>query len=440
MNIIKKILLARATAMLGDKLVKLAAGAILTVFVARMLGAAELGIYSIVMAWSAFLVPLTGLGLNNIVVRQMVKQPSGQDAMCMLYSAVSLRLLLGLVGGSVMLATFYLLYPSMFSGNTAIAIPVLFLLQSFFGFLLFEFYLNYQGTFRSVAYAKSVISLLSFAAKLALLYSGFGIASLLLLTGIEFFVVAMAQYLLYRYKHQPFANEQQRWPGYHPRWFNPSQAKQLLKRSSWLWLSGIVSVIYLKIDIVMIGSMAGADQAGIYAAASRLSELWYVFPATLAARYYPDMIKAHQQGLTPYYLKLRRFALLFFCSAFAIAVVMSLASPWIISLLFGDAFASAVQVLRIHIWAGCFIFVRYLISQHLLITEQEPLSLLSHGIGAALNIGLNLWLIPTHGIVGAAWATLISYAYASFFFLFFAASTRQQLWCLLKARHRTSAE
>ena len=195
------------------------------------------------------------------------------------------------------------------------------------------------------------------------------------------------------------------WPGYHPRWFKWQQAKALFKRASWLWLSGIVSVIYLKIDIVMIGSIAGTEQAGIYAAASRLSELWYVFPATLAARYYPDMIRAHQQGWTPYYLKLRRFAAIFFSAAFAIAVVMSITAPWIISLLFGDSFADAVDVLRIHIWAGCFIFVRYLISQHLLITEQEPLSLMSHAIGAALNVGLNLYLIPTMGIVGAAWAT-----------------------------------
>lgn len=434
MKLIKKLLYARASAMLGDKLVKLASGAILTVFVARMLGASELGIYSIVMAWSAFLVPITSLGLNNIVVRQMVKQDNGHAAMTMLYSAVTLRLLLGIVGGGVMLLAFYLLYPDMLAGNTAIAIPALFLLQAFFGFLLFEFYLNYQGTFRSPAYAKSVISLVSFAVKLTLLYRGFGIASLLLLTGIEFLVVGLAQYFLYRHKHQPYKEGESRWPGYHPGHFSWVHAKILLKRSSWLWLSGIVSVIYLKIDIVMLGAMAGTEQAGIYAAASRLSELWYVFPATLAARYYPDMIKAHQQGWKPYYLKLRRYALMFFSAAVAIAVVMSLTSPWIISLLFGQDFAAAVDVLRIHIWAGCFVFVRYLISQHLLITEQEPLSLLSHSVGAVLNVGLNFWLIPKMGIVGAAWATLISYAYASFFFLLFAQNTRQQLWQLIRTR------
>lgn len=436
---IKKLLMARATAMLGDKLVKLAAGAVLTVFVARLLGASELGVYSIVMAWSAFLVPLSSMGLNNIVVRRMQQQPDSHQAMTLLYTAISIRLYLGLLCGTLMLLAFYLLYPDMFTGYTAIAIPALFLLQSFFGFLLFEFYLNYQGSFRSAAYAKAAISLVSFAVKLALLYSGFGIASLLLLTGLEFLIVGICQYWLYRVKHKPFNEGENRWPGWHPHWFNLQQAKALLKRSSWLWMSGIVSVIYLKIDIVMIGAMLDNEQAGIYAAASRLSELWYVFPATLAARYYPDMLKAHQHSWNHYLLKLRHFALLFFSAAFAIAVVMTLCSPWIIALLFGEGFSTAVDVLRIHIWAGCFIFVRYLISQHLVITEQEPLSLLSHGIGAILNVLLNLWWIPTMGITGAAWATLVSYAYASFFFLFLSASTRRQLWQLLTVR-RSQAE
>lgn len=225
MKLLKKLLMARATAMLGDKMVKLAAGAILTVFVARMLGASELGVYSIVMAWSAFLVPLTSLGLNNIVVRQMVKYDNGRDAMTMLYGAISMRLALGLLGGSLMLLVFFLLYPNLFSGHTAFAIPTLFLMQMFIGFVLFEFYLNYQGTFRSIAYIKSAISLVSFSAKLILLFSGFGIASLLLLTGIEFFVVGMAQYLLYRRKHQPYREGELHWPPYHPRWFNFAQAR-----------------------------------------------------------------------------------------------------------------------------------------------------------------------------------------------------------------------
>ncbi|MEE2025651.1 MULTISPECIES: flippase [Alkalimonas] len=435
-----KILKARAVIMLGDKLVKLAAGAVLTILLARMLGAAELGVFAIVMAWSAFLVPIGSMGLNNIVVRRMQQQPSSESAMSLLYTAVALRLATALLAALVAIALFCWFYPELMQGHTAIAIPMLFVLQSFFGLLLFEFYLNYQGTFRSLALVKIAITCVSFAAKLALLIHGYGIASLIWMTSVEFLLVGLSQYLLFRRRQQPWQDSSTTWPGFSFRYVRLAQAKALLKRSSWLWLSGIVSVIYLKIDLVMLGAMAGTEQAGLYAAASRLSELWYVFPATLAARYYPDMLKAYQHSWPGYLARLRRFAGIFLAAAIVIALVMTAASHWLIPGLFGAEFTPAIAVLQIHIWAGCFIFVRYLISQHLVITEQEPLSLLSHGIAALLNVGLNWWLIPIMGIQGAAWATLIAYAYASFFFLFFSATTRKQLWQVLNKRAVATAK
>ena len=120
--------------------------------------------------------------------------------------------------------------------------------------------------------------------------------------------------------------------------------------------------------------------------------------------------------------------------ALTIAVVIFIVAPPLVPLIFGDKFNAGISVLQIHIWAGVFIFIRYLIGQHLIITGQEPLSLASHGIGAVLNVLLNWWLIPIMGIDGAAWATLISYAYASFFFIFFSRRTRHQLWQLMKVK------
>lgn len=417
--------------MLSDKMVKLAASAVLTILLARMLGAAELGIFAIVMAWSAFLVPISSMGLNNIVVRRMQQQDSGQQAMTMLYTAVVLRVGLALLCSFIAIGLFWILYPELMSGYAAAAIPMLFILQSFFGLLLFEFYLNFQGTFRSIALTKTIITVFSFIIKLLLLLHGFGIVSLLWMTAIEFFLVGISQYLLFQRKQKPFQRDAPIFPPFSLHYFCFEQAVALLKRSSWLWVSGIVSVIYLKIDLVMLGSMAGAEQAGLYAAASRLSELWYVFPATLAARYYPDMLNAFQRSWSDYLLKLRYFSRIFLLAAFSIAVLMSLLAHWLVPTLFGSEFSPAIHVLQIHIWAGCFIFVRYLISQHLVITEQEPLSLLSHGVAAVMNVGLNWWLIPIMGIQGAAWATLIAYAYASFFFLLLSATTRRQLWQLL---------
>jgi O-antigen/teichoic acid export membrane protein len=131
---------------------------------------------------------------------------------------------------------------------------------------------------------------------------------------------------------------------------------------------------------------------------------------------------------------LRKQCLRFFLMAVVISIFMTITAKWIMLYAYGERFVGSTTVLQIHVWAGCFVFLRALISQHLIITGNEPLSMLSHGVGAILNVVLNWWWIPIYGIEGAAWATLVSYAYASVFFIFFAGTTRRHFVELIKVR------
>jgi O-antigen/teichoic acid export membrane protein len=423
---IHKLLQARAIIMLMERFFRLGAGAVITFMVARMLGAEALGTYGVVMVWAAFLAPLSGMGLNNLVQKMASSQSSPEQARVYLQTALSLRLSAGLLSGVLMIVGFALFYPHYFQTGPW-QIGTLFILQAFSAMTLCEYEQNYRGHFRAVALSKVLVSILTLAARIIALVYGASIDMLFLVVGIEFLLTGSMQYYWYR-RYAP--NE----PGLQLRWLQWSAAKAMLQRSSWLWLSAVVSVIYLKIDTVMIENMIGIAATGQYTAVSRLSELWYVIPVTLAARYYPDLLKAFNTNWDSYLLILKKRSIHFFAMALTIAIVMTLSAHWIMLIAYGEKFVASATVLQIHVWAGCFIFVRALISQHLIITGNEPLSLLSHGVGAILNVLLNLWLIPRYGIEGAAWATLISYAYASFFFLLFAKSTRSHLWQLCKVK------
>ncbi len=412
--------------MLMERFFRLGAGAIITFMVARMLGPEALGTFGVVMVWAAFLAPLSSMGLNNLVQKMASTQPDVVSARTILQTAIWLRLFAGLISGVLMIAGFALFYPHYFQAGP-VEISALFILQAFSAMMLCEYDQNYRGHFRAVALSKVAISSLTLIGRIIAMLYGAGIDLLLLVVGIEFFLTGLMQYYWFR-RYAP-AEPGLRWQ--YLRW---SAVKSLLQRSSWLWLSAVVSVIYLKIDTIMIEQMIGIAATGQYTAVARLSELWYVIPTTLAARYYPDLLKAFGHSWPQYLWLLRQHSLRFLAMALVIAVLMTATAPWLMLLAYGDAFVSAAPVLQIHVWAGCFIFVRALISQHLIITGNEPLSLLSHGVGAVLNVVLNLWLIPIYGIEGAAWATLISYAYASFFFIFFANSTRQHFWQLLKLK------
>jgi Na+-driven multidrug efflux pump len=80
-----------------------------------------------------------------------------------------------------------------------------------------------------------------------------------------------------------------------------------------------------------------------------------------------------------------------------------------------------------------FIFMRAGLSRWILIENALYFSLLTQGLGALSNVILNYFLIPVYGGQGAAWATLVSYAVASFFAVFLYPRTRPVFWLMLRA-------
>src|SRR5690606_33169714 len=78
----------------------------------------------------------------------------------------------------------------------------------------------------------------------------------------------------------------------------------------------------------------------------------------------------------------------------------------------------------IHVWGAIFIFARAAVSKWLVVENLIVFSVVTHGLGAVVNIGLNFVLIPYAGGSGAAVSTVVSYATASYLALFLNSRTR----------------
>jgi O-antigen/teichoic acid export membrane protein len=104
--------------------------------------------------------------------------------------------------------------------------------------------------------------------------------------------------------------------------------------------------------------------------------------------------------------------------AIAIAIPVSVFSKEIINIIFGAEFQSAAPVLTIYIWAGVAVFLGVASSQYLITENFTRLSFFRTLMGMVFNIILNLIFIPKYGIIGAAYATLISYSISTFSLVF----------------------
>jgi len=204
-----------------------------------------------------------------------------------------------------------------------------------------------------------------------------------------------------------------------------SKTAILLLKDSWpIILSSAAILIYVKIDQVMIKEMLGLDSVGQYAAAARISEVWYFIPVVLATSFFPAIINAKKKNEKLYNSRLQKLYDIMVWMAVVIAIPISFLSDWLVEILYGHQYNEAGNVLMIHIWSGVFVFLGVASTKWLICENLQIFSTMNTIIGAVINISLNYILIPKFGIAGSAWATIISYCIAGYLGLLIWKKTR----------------
>jgi PST family polysaccharide transporter len=205
---------------------------------------------------------------------------------------------------------------------------------------------------------------------------------------------------------------------------NRLRAPELFRQAWPLMVSSLAVILYMRIDIVMLRSMKGEAMAGTYAAAVKLSELWYFLPVALGSSLLPALLSARAAGREAYAARLEQYFDLSAGLAYVLAIPCALAAPWLVRIVYGPSFVDAGPVLALHVWGTVFVFIGVARAHFLFNENLGRLHLIATASGALLNIGLNLLLIPNHGAWGAALATVVAQAMVTWVFSFFFESTR----------------
>jgi O-antigen/teichoic acid export membrane protein len=195
----------------------------------------------------------------------------------------------------------------------------------------------------------------------------------------------------------------------------------------------MVVSVYMKIDQVMLKEMLDAKAVGVYAAAVKLCEAWYIVPAIAAASLFPAVIEARKKSETLYYERVQNLYDLMVWASVAVALPTTLLADWVILILYGTDFQEAADVLRIYIWGGVFVTLGIASSKWLVAENLQRYLFYGTTLGALLNVGCNLWLIPIYGIKGAAFATLVAQVTVCFLSLSFFKKTRHNFLLAAKS-------
>ena len=403
----------------AEKFLRMVVGLFIGVWVARYLGPDKFGLLSFAHSFVGLFTIFATLGLDEIVVRELVKDESRRD------SLVGTTFWLKLFGAFLVLLV--LAFAINFTSNDVDTHILVFIIASatiFQSFNIVDFYFQSKILGKFVAYANFISLFISSILKIALILSHASLLAFAWVVLFDSFVLACG-FIYFFLKHSTFRIKYLI--------FYKSTAIDLLKDSWPLIFSGGVLMIQARIDQVMIKEMLGSLEVGYYSVAMRLIEAFAFIPMLLKSSLYPSIISAKNRSKALYQDRLLNFYRLNFLFFLVIAIPIFIFADPIIVLLFGIEYQPAgvlLALLSIRLFFANMGVARgtYIVTENLM-----KFSMLTMILGTIVNIYLNYVLIPNYGARGAIVATIVSFFTTIYLVDIFYSKTRHNVILQVKS-------
>lgn len=395
--------------MTAEQVARLGVAMLLTAWIARSLGPVRMGHLSFALALYSLLGIVATAGLNRIIVREFSSSPDAEDEQRLLVTALAMRFLAGSAMALCAIAFCLLIEPDLLT-LVLIVVPGYF----FSAFDLVN--LLYQAHHKSAVVART--RLLAYSAsslvKATMLYLGAGIELIALACLLDWAFSAIALVILYLRDHRHLRVRQP----------DMSLARRLLSESGIEIIAGFSGMAFMRIDQLMLQMMRDPTEVALMAVSSRLTEAWYFVPAAIVSSTFPVIVKLRSSDPGAAQVQVRKLYRQVSALSIVAAIFVTIAAGEIVTRIFGNQYLAAANVLVVQVWCGLFMSFGLASGAWLISNRQGALNLKRNLLGAGMNVVLNLWLIPDHGALGSAWATLGSFFCAYFLFDFIAPSTR----------------
>lgn len=376
----------------GARIIGLALSLIIVGFISRYLGQVGFGQYATILAFLYFFTVLADLGLYSICLRD-ISRP-GADEKKIASNAFTLRFFAGLFIFSLApLAVYFFPYASQVKLGVLIGAVGFWLMsnqQVLIG--VFQKYLRMD----KVALAEFLGRLIQLGLIVFFIWQKFSFLFIVsaLVGGalINFLLV-----FFFSQKYIPLSFQ-----------FDFSFWQSLLKKSLPLALAIVFTMIYFKIDTIMLSLMKSPAEVGIYGLAYKILESLLFFPAMFVGLMMPLMSEyafSAREKFKKITQKTLDILLLF---TIPLIVGIFFLSPRIITLIAGQDFILSAGVLNILIVAAGIIFLGVLFSNMIISLEKQKSLTYIYGLGAVVNLAANFILIPKYSYYGAAWTTVLT--------------------------------
>lgn len=377
-------------------------GVISSVIVARTLGPERQGIYSLIILLPLLITTFTNMGIARSIVFYIGKDIFRYkrligNIMALIILISSISVIIGLI---VILFLNNLVLPNVpasYALLILITIPLqLCLFQGFNGILLG---LQKIKTYNSILIIHAVglfVLIVLFLTKLNLGVIGVITANILAL-GLTIAITSL--WLVVFSKDIPLTLN-----------IDIKILKTLISFGSKVYLNNIFANLHLKADVYLLNFFLNPLAVGYYVISVRITERLWMLSQSVSTVLYPKVASMKNE-------ERKKFTPIASRNVLFITVVgaclLFLLSNWLIHLLYGEKYLLSVEPLKILLIGIVAISIERVLANDLLARGKPMINTYITFLALFSNIILNVILIPKYGIIGAAWASSISYSLAT---------------------------
>ena len=382
-----------ASWMILGRIIQMILAFFVSIITARFLGPSNYGIINYASAYVAFFTSLCTLGLDSIIVKDLIENPKEQG------TALGTSIFMRGISSSIAIILVVIIVAIVDYGERetiiVTALCAVSLIFQSIDIISFWFQSKYESKINTIA--TLVAYFISSLYKILLLILKKNVRWFAFASSIDFMCCAVMLLLSYK-KHNG--------PKLH---VSIPKGKALLSQSYHYILSGMMVAIYGQTDKIMLKQMLDETSVGYYSLAFSVNSMWVFVLTAIISSLSPTIIRLYNAGEKEEFKKKNRqlYALVIYIS-FIVAIFFVLFGTPAVTLVYGKEYSPAGTTLKIIAWYTIFSYLGVARNPWVVCTNNQKYLKYMYLSAAIINVILNACLIPYFGTSGAAFASLIT--------------------------------
>lgn len=183
--------------------------------------------------------------------------------------------------------------------------------------------------------------------------------------------------------------------------------KENIKYGLKAYFAALFAFLTLKMSLLMVQYMLGAEQTGFYSAALSIADMIFILPVVIGTILFPKLSEMQDKIKKWEYTK--RIALLVGVMMLILTGIPAIFAKYIIKILYGSEFLPAVPAFMYLMPGILLLSINTIFMNYFASIGMPPVTIYSPFIALILNFILNIKLIPLYKIVGASISSVIVY-------------------------------